>query len=58
MILRALDGSLVEIKRSDYKDDKDYYNTIANVVLGRRFSPKQTTFTTKAVDIIKKIPYM
>lgn len=59
MILRAFDGSLVEIKRSKYKDDKEYYETIMNVVLGKRqqSKSKSISFTSKAVDIIRKIPY-
>jgi hypothetical protein len=57
MILRAFDGSLVEIKRSKYKDDKEYYETIMNVVLGKRQQSKSISFTSKAVDIIRKIPY-
>lgn len=57
MILRAFDGSLVEIKRSEYKDDKEYYETIMNVVLGKRQQPKPIPFTSKAVDIIRKRPY-
>jgi hypothetical protein len=57
MIIRSIDGSLVEVKRSDYKDDKEYYETIANVSLGKRFCFKQDTFTNKAVDIIRKRPY-
>jgi hypothetical protein len=57
MILRAFNGSLVEIKRSEYKDDKEYYETIMNVVLGKRQQSKSISFTSKAVDIIRKIPY-
>jgi hypothetical protein len=57
MIIRAIDGSLVEVKRSDYKDDKEYYETIANVALGKRFGSKQVTFTDKAANIIRKRPY-
>jgi hypothetical protein len=57
MILRAFDGSLVEIKRSEYKDDKQYYETIMIVVLGKRQQLTSNLFTSKAVDIIRKIPY-
>lgn len=57
MILRALDGSIVEIKRSEYKDDKHYYEVIMNVVLGKRQQSKSVSFTSKAVDIIRKRPY-
>tara|TARA_Y100000287_G_C14230647_1_gene361601 strand:+ start:3152 stop:3328 length:177 start_codon:yes stop_codon:yes gene_type:complete len=58
MIVRALDGSIVEVKRSDYKDDKDYYETIVNVALGKRFGTNKAVFTDKVVNIIKKRPYM
>jgi hypothetical protein len=57
MIFRALDGSIVEVNRRDYKDDKEYYATIANVVLGKRFSSNQPTFISKTIDIINKRPY-
>ena len=58
MIVRALDGSIVEVKRSDYKDDKDYYETIVKVALGKRFGTNKTIFADKVVNIIKKRPYM
>ena len=57
MIVRAFDGSLVEIKRADYKDDNEYYETIINVSFGKKTALKKTSFTDKAVDIIKKRPY-
>jgi hypothetical protein len=57
MILRAFDGSIVEIRRSEYKDDKEYYETVMNVVLGKRQQSKPISFTSKAVDIIRKRPY-
>lgn len=57
MILRAFDGSIVEVKRSDYKDDKEYYEIIMNIVIRKKHQFKASSFTNKAVDIIKKIPY-
>jgi len=57
MILRAFDGSIVEVKRSDYKDDKDYYEFIMSIVLGKKQQSKASSFTNKAVDIIRKRPY-
>ena len=57
MILRAFDGSIVEVKRSDYKNDKDYYETIMSIVLGKKQQIKVSSFTNKAVDIIRKRPY-
>lgn len=57
MILRAFDGSLVEVKRSNYKDDSEYYDTIMNIVFGKKQQHKASSFTSKAVDIIRKIPY-
>ena len=57
MIVRAFDGSLVEIKRADYKNDIEYYETIISVSCGKKSSFKKTMFTDKAVNIIKKRPY-
>ena len=57
MILRAFDGSIVEVKRSNYKNDKDYYETIMSIVLGKKQQIKASSFTNKAVDIIRKRPY-
>lgn len=57
MILRAFDGSLVEVKRTDYKDDTQYYDTIKNIVFGKKQHSKSNSFTSKAVDIIRKKPY-
>ena len=57
MILRAFDGSLVEVKRADYKDDTEYYETIMSIVLGKKQQPKASSFTNKAIDIIRKRPY-
>lgn len=57
MILRAFDGSIVEVKRPDYKNDKEYYETIMRIVLGKKQQIKAFSFTNKAVDIIRKRPY-
>ena len=57
MILRAFDGSLVEIKRTEYKDDTEYYETIKSIVFGKKQQSKSNSFTSKAVDIIRKRPY-
>lgn len=57
MILRAFDGSLVEIKRTEYKDDTEYYEMIKSIVFGKKQQSKSNSFTSKAVDIIRKRPY-
>ena len=59
MILRAFDGSLVEIKRTDYKDDIEYYETIMTIIFGKKqkHQSKSKSFTSKAIDIIRKRPY-
>lgn len=57
MIVRASDGSIVEVKRADYKDDGEYYSTIMTIVTGRRPTVRSTSFIDKAADIIKRRPY-
>jgi hypothetical protein len=53
MIFRDKNGNIVEVKKSDYTEDKEYYKKIAEVY-GLSFSIKPENTKAKILNFIKQ----
>ncbi len=53
MLFRDITGNIVEINKSNFISDSEYYKAIS-LTLGIQFIPKTTNIKTKISGLIKK----
>ena len=58
MLFRKSDGSIIEVKKTEYKNDISYYTNLMKIKTETRTKPTKTTTTTTTTTTLDPQPFL